>query len=256
MIYQDREKIFVNVQSTWLGGAAVTSVGAMLLWAADRLHTSDTIADWLSVGVTGMVALWWGGFLILYGRRAFVKALFPLLFLCFTIPVPGVVIDAATQALKASTTELVAVLFVATGTPVHRADYVFSLPGFAIEIADACSGIRSSIALVLTSLLAGYMFLQSVWSRSLVVLAVLPITIIKNAVRIVTLSLLAIHVDGGFLTGQLHHEGGIVFFMLALLLLAPLFALIRRYDALQRDRASASAQPYFQSASACTRPND
>ena len=118
----------------------------------------------------------------------------------------------------------------------------------AAKICGAC--------FVLTSLLAGYMFLQSVWSRSLVVLAVLPITIIKNAVRIVTLSLLAIHVDGGFLTGQLHHEGGIVFFMLALLLLAPLFALIRRYDALQRDRASASAQPYFQSASACTRPND
>jgi exosortase/archaeosortase family protein len=59
---------------------------------------------------------------------------------------------------------------------------------------------------------------------------ILPIAVIKNAIRIVALSLLAMHVDQSFLTGQLHHEGGFVFFLLALGLLAPLFVLLKRSE--------------------------
>lgn len=108
---------------------------------------------------------------------------------------------------------------------------MFSLPGFAIEVADACSGIRSTIALVLTGLLAGHVFLRDSWAKVLIVAVVLPITILKNGVRIVTLTLLAMHVDPGFLTGQLHHEGGIVFFLLGLVILAPVLALLRKSEA-------------------------
>ena len=90
-------------------------------------------------------------------------------------------------------------------------------PTVAIEIADECSGIRSSLALVMTVLLAGHMFLTSAWKKALLALAVIPLTIVKNGIRIVSLTLLAVHVNPSFLTGQLHHEGGIVFFVLALL---------------------------------------
>jgi len=84
--------------------------------------------------------------------------------------------------------------------------------------------------LTLTTLLAGHMFLRSPWKKAVLVLAVVPLTILKNGIRIVTLSLLAMHVDPGFLTGQLHHEGGIVFFLLALVLLFPLFAALVKSD--------------------------
>jgi exosortase/archaeosortase family protein len=62
------------------------------------------------------------------------------------------------------------------------------------------------------------------------VLAILPLAVLKNGIRIVTLTLLAIHVDPGFLSGQLHHEGGIVFFLLSLAMLAPLLFILRRYE--------------------------
>jgi exosortase len=139
-------------------------------------------------------------------------------------------VNGATEFLKSGSTEAVAGLFTLTGTPFHRQGFVFALPNFVIEIADECSGIRSSIALLLTGLLAGHRFLQSRWMRVALLLVILPVAVIKNAIRIVALSLLAMHVDPSFLTGQLHHEGGFIFFLLALGMLAPLFALFRWYE--------------------------
>ncbi len=51
----------------------------------------------------------------------------------------------------------------------------------------------------------------------------LPLAIVKNGIRIVSLSLLARHVNPSFLTGQLHHEGGFVFFLLRCVIMSPLF---------------------------------
>jgi exosortase/archaeosortase family protein len=72
------------------------------------------------------------------------------------------------------------------------------------------------------------------------VLVILPIVVIKNAIRIVALSLLAMHVDPSFLTGQLHHEGGFVFFVLALGLLAPLFVMLKRSESTVPEPARSS----------------
>jgi exosortase/archaeosortase family protein len=66
------------------------------------------------------------------------------------------------------------------------------------------------------------------------VLAIFPVSILKNAIRIACLSLLAIHVDRGFLEGRLHHEGGIVFFLMALVVLGPLLSLLRNSEERQR----------------------
>jgi exosortase/archaeosortase family protein len=83
----------------------------------------------------------------------------------------------------------------------------------------------------MTALLVGYFCLRSPWKRALLVLAIVPVTILKNGIRIVTLSLLSIHVDRSFLDGRLHHDGGIVFFLLSLAVLHPLFLLLRNSEA-------------------------
>jgi exosortase/archaeosortase family protein len=61
-----------------------------------------------------------------------------------------------------------------------------------------------------------HLFLRSFWSQATFVFFIVPMAVIKNAVRIFSLTMLAMHVDPGFLTGRLHHEGGVVFFILAL----------------------------------------
>ena len=229
LMYQNRESIFSSIRfAPWSGVALV--VTGLALTLGGRLTTAGPLEGSLSVLVAGIIVSWIGGFLLFFGRDAVRAALFPLLFLVFTIPIPVPLLDGATQVLKRGSTEAVAGLFTLTGVPYHRDGFVFSLPMFAIEVADACSGIRSTIALVLTGLLAGHMFLRDPWTKVCVVAVVLPITILKNGIRIVTLSMLAMHVDPGFLTGQLHHEGGIVFFVLGLVILAPILAVLRKSE--------------------------
>jgi exosortase len=179
------------------------------------------------MGVSAFVVLAIGGFLLVYGPAAFRAALFPLLFLAFMIPIPGAVLDGTVWLLRTGSTHAVSGLFELTGTPYYREGFVFSLPSVVIEIAEECSGIRSSIALVLTALLAGDLYLDRGWKKAVLVMATLPLTILKNGIRIATLTLLSIHVDPSFLTGQLHHDGGIVFFLMTLALLAPVLAWLR-----------------------------
>ncbi len=137
------------------------------------------------------------------------------------VPIPGAVLVWSTQFLKSGSAEVVAGLFALFGTPVHRNGFVFELPKFAIEVADECSGIRSSIGLLLTTLLAGDMLLKTGWKKAVLIALVIPMVVIKNGVRIVTLSLLGTYVDREFITGKLHHEGGFVFYLIALAMLAP-----------------------------------
>jgi exosortase len=233
LIYVERDSIFAEAQSAWGLGLALVATGLGLsVWAGFAQH------DGLSVAVAGLVLSWVGGFLAIYGGKPARSALFPLLFLAFMIPMPGGLLAALTLFLKSSSADVVAVLFTLTGTPHHREGFVFHLPTFVIEVADECSGIRSSIALMLTGLLAGHLYLNS-WSRkAILAAAIIPAAILKNGIRIVTLSLLAEHVDPGYLTGELHHEGGIVFFLFTLALLAPLFLLLQRSDTRRRSGAS------------------
>jgi exosortase len=225
LIYASRESIFSSVKPAGLIGGSVIAAG-LALSVGGRLF-SEGLEDALSVAVAGLALSWIGGFLLFFGVAAARAALFPLAFLAFMIPIPSALIDGATSFLKAGSAEAVASLFTLTGTPYFQQGFVFSLPTFMIEIADECSGIRSSIALLLTSLLVSHRVLSSPWTKALVVLVVLPIAVLKNGIRIVSLSLLATHVDPSFLTGQLHHEGGILFFLLSLGLMVPVFMFLR-----------------------------
>jgi exosortase/archaeosortase family protein len=116
---------------------------------------------------------------------------------------------------------------------------VFSLPGITIEVAEECSGIRSSLILLIMSLLAGHLYLRSAWTKTLLSAATLPLGIVKNGIRIVTLTLLSIYIDPSFLTGQLHQKGGIVFFLLALVILAPVLWLLQRLERMEQNCSNA-----------------
>jgi exosortase len=223
-------KVRVERQSL-IVGAVVAGVGG-LLWTLSRTWLPAT--DDNLVGTTAVVVLLWvAGFVVTYGIPASRSALFPLAFLVFMIPIPQGLLDTLTTALKAGSAETVAGLLSLSGTTFHRDGYVFALPSVAIEIADECSGIRSSIALFLTTLLCGDAVLTSKRSKILLGLAVLPIAILKNGIRISGLTLLAVHVDPSFLTGRLHNEGGLVFFLMALAMLWFALVAVQRLERAQ-----------------------
>ena len=129
----------------------------------------------------------------------------------------------ASETSKLASADVANVLFIATGTPVLRDGTVFLLPGIAIEVAKECSGIRSSLVLFITSLLASYLFLRSPWRRASLVAAVIPLGLLRNGVRILTISLLCVHVGPQMINSVIHRRGGPFFFTASLI---PLFLLL------------------------------
>jgi exosortase len=230
LIGLSRKEIFAGAHTAIGSGLTVLLMGAGILLIGSVGYLEPG-ADALAAHVAGFLVCWIGGFVLTFGVPAGRRAAFPLAFLLFAIPPPPAVVAAAIAFLKSGSSATVAGLFTLTGTPYYRQGNVFSLPGVVIEVADECSGIRSSIALLLTCLLAGYLSLRQGWTRAALLLAMVPIALLKNGVRIVSLSLLSIHVDPAFLTGQLHHDGGVVFFLLALALMAPVLGVLRWLDA-------------------------
>jgi exosortase len=147
------------------------------------------------------------------------------------VPLPPTLLDRSIYLLQQGSTEIAYLLFKALGVPVLRQGFLLTVPGVTIEVARECSGIRSSVALFITCLLAAHLFLRTKWRMLVFVLLAFPLAIIKNGIRITTLTLLSVYVDPGFLTGRLHHEGGFVFFLLALAILFPVLLLLQKSEA-------------------------
>lgn len=241
LLYMERRVVFREVRSSPALGSALILTGAALYWSA-MVHASlQSPAEFLPGSTLAMVVIWTGGFLICYGYRAWRAAAFPLFFLLLMVPLPEQVLARTIYFLQEGSTSLSFFLFKLVGTPAFRQGFLISVPGQTIEVAKECSGIRSSIALFITCLLAAHLFLRTPWKILLFVVLVLPVSIVKNAIRIVTLTLLSIHVDPGFLRGNLHHDGGFVFFLLALAILFPVLLFLQKSE--QRPAGSGTVIP-------------
>jgi exosortase/archaeosortase family protein len=119
-------------------------------------------------------------------------------------------------------------MFNIVGLPYNRDGMFFQMPGILIEVADECSGIRSSYVLFITSLVASYLFLQSPWRRTALVLAVIPLGILRNGFRILVLAWLCVEVNPELIHSFIHHRGGPIFFVLSLVPLIALLWLLRK----------------------------
>jgi exosortase len=230
LVLLERRRIFSRVETDWSIGASLMCGGVLLYAVAQRNAFSMSQNDQLSAATFALVVVWIGALALCYGTRSVKRGLFPVMFLFLMVPIPDVLLEKTVAYLVMGSAEVSYVLLELLSVPFLRDGFVFSFPGFAIEIAQECSGIRSSLALLLLSLLTGYLVLRSAWARALLVFATIPILIVKNGIRIVTLTLLSMHVDQRFLTGSLHQQGGFVFFLIALMLLAPVLWLLQKLE--------------------------
>ena len=230
LIYIKRKEIFAQVNYLFVVGIPVLLLGIALflggiLWGAplDKNNYASLIAFSIFIFING-------AFILLYGISAYRTALFPLLFLIFIVPIPTALMDNIIYFLQVGSTELTNLLFMASGAPYIRDGFVFHLPNVSVQVAQQCSGIRSSMAIFIVAILAGYMFLKSYWKIIFLVICAVLIAMLKNGIRIVTLSLLGNYVDPQILSSSLHKEGGTPFFILGLVLLAPILFFLRRSE--------------------------
>lgn len=234
LIYLERKTIFHTVQAALLPGLAAILSGIALYLTMDREGSSQ----YLSLAALSMVLILAGIFLLCYGSRAAAAAAFPLAFLLFMVPLPDSLLARTIHLLQEGSTAIAYALFKLSGVSVSRQGFLLYLPKVTIEVATECSGIRSSMALLITCLLAAHLFLRTYWKLALFVALAFPLAIVKNGIRITTLTLLSIYVDPGFLSGSLHRDGGVVFFLLALALLAPILLLLQGAEDRQLNSAN------------------
>jgi len=88
--------------------------------------------------------------------------------------------------------------------------------------------MRSSMMLIVTTMVLAQLLLRSFWRKLAVVAVAIPLSIAKNGLRIFVLGVLATRVDPSFLTGRLHRQGGIIYFLIALAGIALLLWILRR----------------------------
>jgi exosortase C (VPDSG-CTERM-specific) len=163
-------------------------------------------------------------------------ALFPLCFLVFLAPFPVAVEHAIESFLQYGSAPPSYWLFKLAGTPVFRQDMIFELPGMRLQIAPECSGIRSTLVLFMTSLVAAHLFLRSPSKKLILVAVVVPLALMRNGFRIFTIGELCVHVGPHMIDSQIHHRGGPIFFALSLI---PFSVLV--YYLVKSDRRKAAA---------------
>jgi exosortase C (VPDSG-CTERM-specific) len=219
-----------------LAAGLLSSVGFLALHSRLQLAPVDSLA-W---NTFSFFLLFIGAGCLCLGRQTLRALAFPLGFLIFLVPFPVIVRDAIESFLQHRSADAAELLFGLAGTPLLRHGVEFQLPGFSLQVAPECSGIRSTLVLFITSLVAGQLFLRSPWKRALFALAVIPLGILRNAFRIVIIGELCIHVDPSFIDSPIHHRGGPVFFAISMIPFLLLLYYLRRTDVRKHQSADAT----------------
>jgi exosortase len=219
-------------------GFLVPIFAAYLVWAKRRTLLETRIAPtWSGVVlvVAGLVVLLLGvygaelflsrvslvillaGLVLCFGGWELLKELrFVLLVLLLAIPIPSILFNEITLPLQILVSKLASALLPLFGVPVLREGNIIELPAMKLEVAEACSGIRSLMSLFTLSIFYGYFVEKSNLRRAILAVASIPIAIAANAARILGTGLCVQYWDPDKALGFFHEFSGWVMFLVSL----------------------------------------
>jgi len=212
LIWTKRDALLATrLAPTW-SGIAVVALGLVVLLLGvygAELFLSRISLVILLAGLT----LCFGGWELLRELR------FVLLVLLLAIPIPSIIFNEITLPLQILASKLSSALLPLFGVPVLREGNVIELPAMRLEVAEACSGIRSLMSLFTLAVFYGYFLEKSFLRRAVLALASIPIAIAANAVRILGTGLCVQYWDPEKAMGFFHEFSGWVMFLVSLGLL-------------------------------------
>lgn len=240
-------------------GFVVPFFSALLVWSRrKRLATIPINPSWsglalvagalgiLIVGVLGaelflsrssLLLLVAGLVVYSLGWEHFRAILFPWAFLFLMIPLPKIIFNEVTFPLQFLASWLASLVLALLGVPVLREGNIIQLPTTALEVVEACSGIRSLVSLVTVAIIYGYLLEPKIFRRVLLGIAAVPIAVVANALRVMGTGLLGQYWDPSKAEGFFHTFSGWVIFVLSLgmfFLLHSAFRLIDRWRGARR----------------------
>jgi exosortase len=223
------------------GIAAALLASAVLLAGYARWKFPATSDLGLSLNMFALVTWWLGSVQFCLGIRTLQSLLFPLCFLFLMVPLPQFALTQIVELLQQGSASAARSMFRSAGVQATQDGVMLSIPGLDIEVASECSSIRSSLMLLVSTMVLAHLFLRSWWRKALLIAAVIPVAVAKNGLRIFTIAELGTRLDPAFLNGRFHHNGGIIFYAIALLVVVALLVFLRHAEA--RLPVSSAATP-------------
>ncbi len=220
IVWQRREQLLKIVpKPAWWGAL-------LIVWSIIQSYVGSLGAELFlqrSAFIIGLI-----GVLLLVGGVELVKALtFPLALLPFMIPIPTVIYNQITFPLQLFASSVAETVLGWFNIPVLRDGNVLVLADQTLNVAEACSGIRSLLSLTFLSLVYAYFFDERVWMRWALLIGTIPIAILANAGRVTVTGMLS-GVDPDLAHGFPHLVEGFIIFVIALVMLFVLHLTISR----------------------------
>ncbi|HKV98475.1 MAG TPA: exosortase A [Vicinamibacterales bacterium] len=179
--------------------------------------------------------------LFLFGWRHLKLLAFPLAFLLLMIPIPAIIFNRIAFPLQLLASRFGETAISAASIPVLREGNVLVLANTQLEVAEACSGIRSLVSLITLGLVFGYFADRRGWVRALIVLSTIPVAIIANGARVAGTGILAHYYGAAAAEGFFHEFSGWVVFVVAFVMILAIQRLILRLAPKPREAAGALA---------------
>lgn len=223
IVWQDRTRLreIQPKPSTWGLPVIVISLAMLLV---------GTFGAELFLSRLSFILLIAGAIVFFVGWSMLRAVLFPMCFLLLMIPIPAIVFSQITLPLQILASKLAAGTLPLCGVPVLREGNIINLPAMPLEVAQACSGIRSLMSLMTLAIMYGYLVERRIWVRVALALSSIPIAVAANGLRIVGTGLIVQYWDPEKAEGFFHLFSGWLVFVFSLLML---FAVHRIFTFLQ-----------------------
>ncbi|HTX22404.1 MAG TPA: archaeosortase/exosortase family protein [Candidatus Aquilonibacter sp.] len=214
-------------------GGILLATGMMVIlayWLLLRSHGNLVEDDYLALMMIAFLLCFLGVCCLFWGKDTLYATAFPLGLLIFMVPIPTFVMPLIDSFLQNGSAVAAQGFFSLSRTPFLRSGLVFQLPDISIQVAPECSGIQSSLVLLITGLMASYLFLRTPWKRALLILFMIPLGLLRNGFRVFTIGELCVHIGPQMINSYIHRKGGPIFFVLSLIPLIILLIVLQRSE--------------------------
>ena len=212
LLWQRKDELAKARVSPANTGVLIAALGLLMFLVGNVAGENFTMRFSLLVVVAGAI-------IFAYGYGFFGAMLFPYMYLFFMLPLPFILYDAVAFPLKLMVTEYSVLALKLVGIPVLREGNIIELTNITLEVADACSGIRSIVSLLALSTAFAF-FTQSRFHKRFILIALaIPIAIIANSIRVIGTGILASRYGAVAAEGFFHEFAGLVIFGIAIVML-------------------------------------
>jgi len=222
-VYQRREALKKTMVSPYTPGVFVIISGILLLILGYKGTELFTMRFSLIIIIAGITLYFWG-------KEVFKVLLLPSCYLVLMIPLPEIIYNAVAFPLKLLVAKYSVLFLQAVSITVYREGNIIMFPNVILEVADACSGIRSLMSLVALSVAIAFFVKTSNLKKTVIVLSAVPIAVFTNALRVIVTGILARYWGAAAAEGFFHELAGMLVFGLAMIMLFIVGMLLREKD--------------------------